>query len=226
VTRSTIEDTISSAVNKIAATANKLPGVVVIHDLRDWSIVWMSDRGLRSLGLSLEEVRNISSREYHARYFNEEDAKDYVPKTVELLERNHPDEVIAFFQQVKFFHESAWNWHLSSLKVLCRDADSKPLLSITISVPIDEMHHMTAKASRLLEENNFFRNHFQQFDTLSKREKEVLRMLALGKTSQETGEILFISSNTVETHRKNIKQKLGTNSYYELCQYARAFDLI
>jgi DNA-binding CsgD family transcriptional regulator len=50
--------------------------------------------------------------------------------------------------------------------------------------------------------------------------------MALGKTSAETATQLFISTSTVETHRKNIKQKLDTNSYYEVCKYARAFDLI
>ncbi|MNT99653.1 DNA-binding transcriptional activator SdiA [compost metagenome] len=50
--------------------------------------------------------------------------------------------------------------------------------------------------------------------------------MALGKTSLETAEQLFIAQTTVETHRKNIKQKLNTNSYYEICQYARAFDLV
>ncbi|MNY67725.1 transcriptional regulator FimZ [compost metagenome] len=50
--------------------------------------------------------------------------------------------------------------------------------------------------------------------------------MALGKSSAETAEQLFIAPETVKTHRKNIKQKLDTNSYYEICQYARAFDLV
>lgn len=222
----TFHDTIENTVAKIAATANQLPGVTIIHDLRDWSIVWMSDKGLYALGLSLEEVRALSCAEYHSRYFNEEDANDYVPKTAALLERNISDEIITYFQQVKLFQSPEWTWHLSSVKVLRRDSANNPLLAITISVPINEMHHMAAKASRLLEENNFFRLHFHRFNSLSPREKEVLKFLSLGKSAAETAESLFISLHTVETHRKNIKKKLITKSHYELCQYARAFDLI
>ena len=70
------------------------------------------------------------------------------------------------------------------------------------------------------------RKNFQLFAQLGKRECEVLKHLALGKTSAEIGEQLFISAATVETHRKNIKQKLAVNSLYELTEYARAFDLI
>lgn len=49
---------------------------------------------------------------------------------------------------------------------------------------------------------------------------------ALGKSATDTAEVLFISLNTVETRRKNIKQKLDTTAYFDLCQYARAFDLV
>ncbi|MNL54516.1 Oxygen regulatory protein NreC [compost metagenome] len=115
---------------------------------------------------------------------------------------------------------------MSSTKILLRDENQLPLLTITTSSPIDAMHHMTAKASRLLEENNFLRQNLSTFAKLSAREREILSFMALGKTSAETAEQLFIAQTTVETHRKNIKQKLNTSSYYEVCQYARAFDLI
>lgn len=106
------------------------------------------------------------------------------------------------------------------------DEEGQPWLTISMSFPIDAMHHMTAKAGRLLEENNFLRENFSRYAKLTKREREVLRLLALGKSATETAEELFISLNTVETHHKNIKQKLDTNAYFDLCQYARAFDLV
>jgi len=49
------------------------------------------------------------------------------------------------------------------------------------------------------------------FDSLSKRENEVQRLVIEGKTSAEIGEILFISKNTVDTHRRNIRKKLSNN---------------
>ena len=48
-----------------------------------------------------------------------------------------------------------------------------------------------------------------QSDEISIREKEVLKLVALGLTNKEIGEKLFISSHTVITHRKNITAKLG-----------------
>ena len=45
-------------------------------------------------------------------------------------------------------------------------------------------------------------------DPLSEREREVLRLLALGHTNQEIATMLFISVRTAETHRAHIMQKL------------------
>jgi DNA-binding NarL/FixJ family response regulator len=57
-------------------------------------------------------------------------------------------------------------------------------------------------------------------DPLSDREREVLRLLALGHTNQEIAEMLYISVRTAETHRAHIMQKLGLSNRAELVRYA------
>ena len=219
-------ETLEEQIKIIADGAKSLPGAVIIHDIRDWTVTWMSEYGLRGLKISLEEVTGLSAEEYYSRFFNEEDSKDYVPKILGLLERNNDDEIVTYFQQVRISGRSDWTWHMSSSKIFMRDETGKPRYTLTLSFPIDAMHHMTSKAGRLLEENNFLRRNFKKYSKLSQREREVLKELALGKTSAETAADLFISLSTVDTHRKNIRKKLEMASYYELCQYARSFDLI
>ena len=63
-------------------------------------------------------------------------------------------------------------------------------------------------------------------DPLSDREREVLRLLALGHTNQEIAKELFISVRTAETHRAHIMQKLGLASRAELVRYAMAQGLL
>jgi two-component system response regulator NreC len=63
-------------------------------------------------------------------------------------------------------------------------------------------------------------------DPLSEREREVLRLLALGHTNQEIAKMLFISVRTAETHRAHIMQKLGLGSRAELVRYALAEGLL
>ena len=57
-------------------------------------------------------------------------------------------------------------------------------------------------------------------DPLSDREREVLRLLALGHTNQEISAKLFISVRTAETHRAHIMQKLRLESRADLVRYA------
>jgi DNA-binding NarL/FixJ family response regulator len=63
-------------------------------------------------------------------------------------------------------------------------------------------------------------------DPLSDREREVLRLLALGHTNQEIARSLFISVRTAETHRAHIMQKLGLGTRAELVRYALANGLL
>jgi DNA-binding NarL/FixJ family response regulator len=63
-------------------------------------------------------------------------------------------------------------------------------------------------------------------DPLSDREREVLRLLALGHTNQEIAQMLYISVRTAETHRAHIMQKLGLHSRADLVRYALAHGLL
>ncbi len=63
-------------------------------------------------------------------------------------------------------------------------------------------------------------------DPLSDREREVLRLLALGHTNQEIAEMLYISVRTAETHRSHIMQKLRLKTRAELVRYALANGLL
>ena len=63
-------------------------------------------------------------------------------------------------------------------------------------------------------------------DDLSERERDVLQLLALGYTNQETGKKLYISVRTVDTHRAHIMRKLQLETRAELVLFALAHGLI
>jgi DNA-binding NarL/FixJ family response regulator len=58
------------------------------------------------------------------------------------------------------------------------------------------------------------------FSLLTGREREVLQLLAEGKTTKETAARLNVSVKTIETHRKQIMDRLGLHSVAELTKYA------
>jgi two-component system, NarL family, response regulator NreC len=63
-------------------------------------------------------------------------------------------------------------------------------------------------------------------DPLSDREREVLRLLALGHTNQEIAKLLYISVRTAETHRAHVMQKLHLETRAGLVRYALDHGLL
>ena len=57
-------------------------------------------------------------------------------------------------------------------------------------------------------------------DRLTIREREVVRLIAEGKSSKDVGDVLEMSVKTVETHRANVMRKLQVHSVSELVRYA------
>ena len=57
-------------------------------------------------------------------------------------------------------------------------------------------------------------------ESLTQRELDIIRLCALGKTSKEIADELFISARTVESHKNKIFNKLGCNSTTEMINYA------
>ncbi|WP_293872278.1 response regulator transcription factor [Flavobacterium sp.] len=69
-------------------------------------------------------------------------------------------------------------------------------------------------------------NFIKEKIVLSSREKEILRLVAEGKSSQEIADLLHIGKNTVATHRKNICKKCNITGKTDLLRYAveRKYD--
>ena len=58
------------------------------------------------------------------------------------------------------------------------------------------------------------------YDLLSAREREVLQLIAEGRSSKEIATVLNLSAYTVDTHRANLMQKLNVHSMPELILYS------
>ena len=63
-------------------------------------------------------------------------------------------------------------------------------------------------------------------DPLSEREREVLAVLATGKTTSEAARDLFVSVGTIKSHTSNIYRKLGARNRAEAIARARELGLL
>lgn len=107
---------------------------------------------------------------------------------------------------------------------LAFDSDKKPIIGLAHYTVLDGALKLpiTATAKLLNEQNEYetiYYNNLSQkllYKSISNRERDVIRLLMLNKSSKEISEKLNISSHTVDTHRRNILKKLNISSTGEL----------
>jgi two-component system, NarL family, response regulator NreC len=106
-----------------------------------------------------------------------------------------------------------------------KEAADTDVVGAVRAVAAGERYVHPALGARLVAAEAAERRRAEQ-DPLSDREREVLRLLALGHTNQEIAEMLYISVRTAETHRAHIMQKLRLQSRAELVRHALSEGLL
>lgn len=210
--------------NALKISADHLPIPVIVHHVPDFSVVYMNKVGLDILGVDLAELQTIDPKEYVARYFNREDDAEASAKIHNRV-KGVSSQQSSYFQQVKS-KNGDWQLYASNTSVFLKDEDGKATHVITTASPIDPEHHITIKINRLMDDVRFLRNNAVIFGKLSVREIEVLKLMALGLSSIEIADKLFIALATVDTHRRNIRQKLALKNNYDAVKFAHAFNLV
>lgn len=94
--------------------------------------------------------------------------------------------------------------------------DKEELVKVIRKVASGEKHFSAEVTAQLM--NNFSQK--SPLDILTKREKEILTLIAQGLTDKEIAEKVFLSPLTATTHRKNILSKLGLKNKVELTRFA------
>ncbi len=99
-----------------------------------------------------------------------------------------------------------------------KDAADEELADALRAVLADRLYVQPAMAARLVMG--------EPEDDLTQRERDVLRLIALGHTNQEIAKRLFLSVRTIEAHRRHILTKLRLNTRADLVRYALEHHLV
>lgn len=165
---------------------------------------------------------------------------------VELVEKHQPDIVLTDIQMpvkdgieatkeihkrfpaMKIIALSMMNESIYIKKMLeagasgyiLKTVNKEELISTIQKVATGEKYFSQEVTSQLM--NNFSGRSSQSnpADVLTKREKEILTLIAQGLTDKEIAEKVFLSPLTITTHRKNILSKLGLKNKVELTRFA------
>jgi DNA-binding NarL/FixJ family response regulator len=210
---------------KLKLIADQLPAAIIIHRAADFHVVYMNQPALDALGIEASQIRELNGDVNPSAFFNTTERIDYLQQ-IHCLIKNNTNDMVCYFQQISNQRSKAWVLLVSNTKVFCRNDAGEATYLITTSNNLEHVQHISPKIVRLIDEMSFLQANNPLFLKLTKREKEVLRCIALGMNSGEISGSLFISPATVDTHRRNLRSKLCLKNNYDTVRFAQAYNLV
>jgi DNA-binding NarL/FixJ family response regulator len=146
-----------------------------------------------------------------------------------LYDLTGPDNVLNLAARFKQAHFLLFSEELSedflrtvvpgceTISVLFKDA-TQDEIQAALNLTLKKERYLSTKATNLLMGKRLATS--SKENVLTSTEQDILRLLALGKTTKEIAQERFSSVHTITTHRKNIFRKLEVNTVYEATKYA------
>lgn len=145
-------------------------------------------------------------------------------KTLPVLRRDFPDLkviILTNYDQPQLIEEVR---KLGAHGYLLKNSSSF-ILKDAITKVLNGEFYFEDKVLPEKDNSHYFIDDFMKKYQLTKREVEIIKMIAKELTSKEIGDSLFISEFTVSTHRRNIMKKLNSKNVAGLLKFARQHGL-
>jgi DNA-binding CsgD family transcriptional regulator len=193
-----------------------LPNAVHINNRHNLDYYYANNKMLNK-GYEMEILYNVG-----AKYLTEISCPYLLKASLDRVKRynqfNDSDAICFNPQQVSVNKEMTY---IFSNKIILNDNKFFNLFNFA-----DEMGVLGKLYQNILKPVHRNKEIWQQFQSLTKQEKKVLRLLANGKSNNDISDALYISKYTVHSHRKNINKKLDTSNLADLIKFAMALDIL
>lgn len=200
---------------------HEVPANIYISDLEE-GLIWCNRTNEESLGYTLPEIRKMSLMEYMEKIIHPDDL-------------NIPEDSIKHYQQfddpeygglfrAKHRSSEEYRWYLGWARTFNRNREGEVKEILCVDVDMSQQMNTERQLTQALKDSLKLKNKLL-IKNLRKREIEVLHLICQGKRTKAIADLLFISVNTVHTHRKNIQKKLGTSSLADLVSLAKEAGL-
>lgn len=148
--------------------------------------------------------------------FNEHSTSGFKPKyfATEIEARNWLNEK---------FNTKVTKGENQNLEITFKGTDDNGKAVFEFRVQSSKFDSTINSFKAIIEQNHFMRNNVEKYSSLTPREKEVLKFLIKGYTNKQISEKMYISSNTVRTHRNRIWKKLEIKQFTDCLRYQYFF---
>lgn len=200
--------------------AGRLSSHIFHHSDDNFQYQYVNQHGCDWFCLSISQIVEMESC-FLKKFYHPDTLLIEFPKIARFFQGKEKDIVYSNYQQIYNPTIQAFSMCLVFIKK-CRVLSGY----ICITQPIEKDLNISKKLNRIMAEEEFRKNHEKDFDDLTLREGQILKLLAEGLSNPQISNHLFISRRTVEQHRKNINRKLHVHTFRDILSYAYAFDLV
>ncbi|MES2650991.1 MAG: LuxR C-terminal-related transcriptional regulator [Bacteroidota bacterium] len=220
----TLERKIQNGEFSIESVGDYLPGNVLVTDLSKLSTLYMNKSGCNILKQSVEELNELGP-EYFQQFFVPEEMNVFVSTYLNMQQQQDASGIYNFAHRVKTMSDESYKWYFASAKLLYTPGQHVSDKMLLIVNEVNSLGNIAKKINSVLEESDWMKANFKKLCRLSKREKEILGLLASGYSTAQISDAYCLSKLTVNTHRRNIIQKLEVKTFAGLYKFAVAFGL-
>jgi DNA-binding NarL/FixJ family response regulator len=187
----------------------------LLAEQRDLEVVGVANDGLEAMELTLSLAPEVVLLDISMPQLNGIDATRQIlrerPATKVVMLSMHSDR--------RFVKEALKN---GALGYVLKESAFQEVVAAIRSVLKGNLYLSRAVNDQVLQDyiRNLRESGVQPKSELSGREREVLQLLAEGKTTKQVAALLHLSAKTIESHRKQIMDKLDLHSIAELTKYA------
>lgn len=207
--------------NMLDAIGEYFPGFLHFNRKDDLHIQYMNPSGLTKYGVTLEYIQN-NGAEFLENYVHPQTRAEIFPRFIDFYNRNDSGRTYADCQDIVNPTRSKKYYQILTVTKVVKELNGL----MSMSLPVHELGPNLGKIKGLVKIDEAFEKKFERFQSLSNREKEVLKWVALGLTNKEIADKLVLSEHTVRTHRNHIFAKSGIHHLREAIHIAEVFGLI
>ncbi|MBC8490239.1 MAG: PAS domain-containing protein [Bacteroidetes bacterium] len=195
--------------------------VIYIFDLTAFKYIWTNGKYFDILGYDCDEVK-INAIEYADKHYHPDD-KALMKEKVDFFKKNNGS-VWSGVYRIKH-KQGHWVLVLSKISVLKRDNNGCPEQLVGLATDVSNPLMNEKQFEALFKERLRVRNQ-ELIIKLTKREIDILRLIAKGNSYTKIAEMLSIQPDTVNRHRKNILKKLNLKNIATLACFAAENGLV
>lgn len=212
----------------LQALIDNAPALIFINEIKESKDIntsqcaWSNQYGYNIMGYKQEELNELGF-DYFKEVMHPNDL-NVANRYIEILNTSEDGTVFKGFGRAKPKGSDNYLWLNVRSTVYKKNEDGSPHQYLNVAIDLSEQMHSDPQLAEALQEIHRLNNELK-LKSISKRETEVLKLIAKGSTNQEIADQLFVSIKTVKTHRNNLIKKLNAKNTAMLAALAVEFGL-